>query len=552
LKAPTLLTLCFAIQLFAQNVNCQSLNLAWAKGFDGTNEEGINDMATDQFGNVYAAGYVLSPTLKIGTVTVHNLGISSLLIIKIKPDGNTQWAETFGGLGISATASSVKIGSDGQIYLAGNFFGKHLKLNSAVIDNTDTSGSTSELLLAMLDTAGNVTSATALGGKGNDYISKIALDDHNDLYVTGSTYGPQLALRNMRLKIEGFTDKFLFKIDNNWHIVWAKDVKDYESDASYVSVHGNRLCFVGNSNSDTTTIDTFSAVKMPSQFADKTFYLACMDTAGNVKWLRKEGYFWCTGGTTFDNNGNMYVTGQSMYHQKIDTFQTGFGGDGDFFLAKFTPSGKVAWVTSTSQPGEDWSFGIASDNSGHILTTGFFLEDSFRLGSLLLRGLKTPFSHDLMFAATFDTSGNALWGTTGVSETGGLFGATIAVSPDGSLFVNGYYFDDNVKFGNTILNKPDSSGFFINRYTSYLSSIETQLSENKIIAYPNPANNLLYFKGIEGEAKVSLYSLEGKKLVEFITKSQKVSADISSLTHGLYIYVIQGEQGIISGKFEKE
>jgi len=75
-------------------------------------------------------------------------------------------------------------------------------------------------------------------------------------------------------------------------------------------------------------------------------------------------------------------------------------------------------------------------------------------------------------------------------------------------------------------------------------------SENKVLIYPNPANNTLHFRGLSELNKISIFDLTGKLcLVKQISNNQ---LDISSLKHGLYIIQIETSKGIETNKFVKQ
>lgn len=58
-------------------------NVTWSQNQGGLNDDGINDIAADQFYNVYVAGYYNSSSISFNTYTLNNNGNSDLFLAKL-------------------------------------------------------------------------------------------------------------------------------------------------------------------------------------------------------------------------------------------------------------------------------------------------------------------------------------------------------------------------------------------------------------------------------------------------------------------------------------
>ena len=68
-----------------------------------------------------------------------------------------------------------------------------------------------------------------------------------------------------------------------------------------------------------------------------------------------------------------------------------------------------------------------------------------------------------------------------------------------------------------------------------------------IILYPNPmVDKRLYIKGLSGESRINLYDASGKHVLN--EKLLKSSVNLSNLSPGIYIYILESEDQIVSGK----
>jgi hypothetical protein len=67
-------------------------------------------------------------------------------------------------------------------------------------------------------------------------------------------------------------------------------------------------------------------------------------------------------------------------------------------------------------------------------------------------------------------------------------------------------------------------------------------------AYPNPTNSILFIDA-ESELDLTVYSLDGRKLIEGIkTDSVHFALDLSKLSHGQYILLLSNENSSTNQK----
>jgi len=70
------------------------------------------------------------------------------------------------------------------------------------------------------------------------------------------------------------------------------------------------------------------------------------------------------------------------------------------------------------------------------------------------------------------------------------------------------------------------------------------------VIYPNPANTTLYFSGVQANAQISVYDINGKMLINTQIFGNKL--DISRLANGFYAIKITEKSGIVTKKFVKQ
>ena len=86
---------------------------------------------------------------------------------------------------------------------------------------------------------------------------------------------------------------------------------------------------------------------------------------------------------------------------------------------------------------------------------------------------------------------------------------------------------------------------------SDVSVKETALSEAKVVAYPNPATNIVNFvSGFNNSNYVSLFDVTGKEIERVYFNDSKIKLDVSKYARGLYMYkaVNSNDKTIATGK----
>ena len=138
-----------------------------------------------------------------------------------------------------------------------------------------------------------------------------------------------------------------------------------------------------------------------------------------------------------DAQGNVYATG-AFAGGRVDfggTILTAAPepqiGDGDSFLAKYSPTGALVWVKQfVGGIGPDSGTGVAVDAGGNAYVTGSFS------GSVNVSGqLFTSLGSRDIFAASFSPGGSLRWARAW-GGTGQERGAHVTIAPDGHLLMS--------------------------------------------------------------------------------------------------------------------
>ncbi len=156
------------------------------------------------------------------------------------------------------------------------------------------------------------------------------------------------------------------------------------------------------------------------------------------------GTEWDSGiASAFDGAGNVYVGGytESSDFPTAAAGQTGFGGDADAFVAKFSANGtQLVYSTYLGGSGLDAVLGIAVDAQGGALVTGVTDSTNFPLQSA---ARNTPGGGEDAFFARLTPAGNAFTYSSYLGGTGNERGTRITVDGGGNAYFGGWTESDN-------------------------------------------------------------------------------------------------------------
>lgn len=429
------------VVLFTIKAFSQSPSWVWAKSatdstiYDDRNSIG-SKISADGNGNIYVAGNFYGSTMDFGSFTISG----NCFLVKYDPSGNVIWAKGFGGGNINGISTD----SNGDVIITGTF-------SLTLILGSDTLiGSGNSFFLVKYNSSGTLLWDKASGIVGSADGNNITIDKNNNIYATGQFTGTT-SFDGIVLTALVYNSMFIVKYDPSGNVIWAKTQQGGIAKGEGIShdSYGNIFCtgFFGS-----YAITFGSTTLVPS--SPYNIFVVKLDSLGNFLWARNggrianddEGYH-----IAADSIGNSYVIGQyfndSISFDGIVLVNNGSVND-DFFIVKYDPIGNVIWAKSAGGTNYDFANDIKTDKYGNIYITGTFQSSAITFGTTSLNSYGTN-----LFIVKYNPLGNVLWArnSTGTSLNNN-YSNGICTDNNGNVYVEGGFSNSNASFGSTVLN----------------------------------------------------------------------------------------------------
>ena len=370
------LVLLVVMLLVSIPVFAQTVDTAWVRRYNGpadTTDEAYA-VAVDGSGNVYVTGK------SWGSGTDYDYAT-----IKYKPDGDTVWVRRYNGLADSTDeAYAVAVDSSGNVYVTGYSEGTGTNYDYATIKYYPN---------------GDTAWVRRYDGPLNnvDEAMDIAIDDSNNVYVTGYSVGSGTGY-----------DYATIKYEPNGDTAWARR---YNGPGN--SVDAAHAIIVDDSGNVYVTGESFGSG------TDYDYATIKYKPDGDTAWVRRyngpDNVGDVASAIVLDSSGNVYVTGSGCWSEY----------PWDYVTIKYYSNGDTAWVRgyNGSTNGNDRASDIAVDDSGNVYVTGY--SDS------------TGTSQDYL-TIKYDSSGNTLWMKRYNCANGTDKPTAIAVDSSNNIYVTGH------------------------------------------------------------------------------------------------------------------
>ena len=291
------------------------------------------------------------------------------------------WVATLGGTGADK-GYSVAVSPDGAVYICG--------------DTTSSGAGGTDVLLAKYNSNGSVEWQRTLGGTGADRGCSVAVSPDGAVYICGDTDDGYI--RN--------DDVIIAKYISNGYLSWQKCFGTDVYDISRV-YYGSKLICANTDNQ----IYIGSTSGWPSSGSTYDILIAKYNSAGECLWSIGRN------STNFDNCVSVDVFLDSfVYYLGLNTRAEGY-------LGKLSSGGDIQWEKKISNENSEIVFrNMAVSPDGAVYVCGDTTSSGAGGTDVIL--------------AKYNSNGSVEW-QRALGGTGADRGCSVAVSPDGAVYICG-------------------------------------------------------------------------------------------------------------------
>ncbi|HRH12313.1 MAG TPA: hypothetical protein PLU73_12400, partial [Bacteroidia bacterium] len=412
--------MCALMIFIFESANVKAQNLIWARSSGTSSSEIARSLSVDANGNVYYTG-TFQGTMDFdpgpGTFTLSSAGSDDIYISKMDVNGNFVWARSIGG-GLADAPYAIATDQSANVYITGSYNGTVDFDPGAGVSNLISVAATYDAFVLKLDVSGNFVWARSVGGNDSDHGFGLSVDASSNVFVTGyfnltGDFDPGPGISN--LTSAGTDDVFILKLNGSGSFQWARAVGGTNVDTGYsitTDAFGN-VIVTGSFNQTTDFDPGIPVFNLVSAGGNDVFVLK-LNSSGNFVWAKSfggtsedEGRSVCV-----DPSGNVITCG--FFEVSVDfdpgpgTYSLTSNGVLDAFISKLDPSGTLIWANNTGAGGNDAAYGVTTDASGNIYSTGYFSNTVDFDPGISSYTITSAGQYDV-FIDRFDASGNFIW-----------------------------------------------------------------------------------------------------------------------------------------------
>jgi hypothetical protein len=430
--------------------------LVYSTYLGGSGDDEGEAIAVDSAGQAYVAGTTRSadfPTTSGAFQSAYNGG-EDVFITKFNRSGSAQIYSTYLGGKTNDEpywSASIVVDHEGYAYVAGTTWSSDFPTTPGAFQTT-LKGEEDAFVTKLNRDGSGLVYSTYLGGStftGAYYADAIAVDPAGYAYVTGFTDSPDFPTVNaFQSTLKGPEDAFVTKLNRTGTaLVYSTYLggSDYD-DATGIAVDGGGKAVV-TGFTYSTDFPTENAYQSMNHGAANAF-ITKLNSDGNAliysTYLGGSG-FDAAASVALDWPGDAYVAGDAGstdFPTTPGAYQTTYGGGADdVFVAKFTPSGALAYSTFLGGALDDYANNITVDPAGQAYVTGFTNSPVFPTTpdayDMTFNGAGPLHFYGDAFVTKLNSSGSGLIYSTYFGGSGDDLGLGIAIDPSRKVFITG-------------------------------------------------------------------------------------------------------------------
>ncbi len=534
----------------------------------GTEDQDIEDITTDKWGNVYVISDIYTLDVYVDTASFPGFGSPNAretCIACFRCDGSLKWYKMI--IGSDAEAEGIRADTMGGVYVTGSEYvsagagdggpNSGYIMNATTIDTVfaavdgSIGGGTKyrAQYVAKLDTGGSFKwfrwiepDTTTIWASYQSRVYEMSADPSGDLFIFcmlkpgiyGNTYvvpdsvpyGPYI----LKYDRDGnCTGGIALPITSKHYDAWLMMERDSKR---------NRFYFDGYSGG--TAGDT---AWLGGEMISGTF-LACFNDTGGMLWMAHDSM---TGPiatvqnrVALDRFGNVYMTGWSEWGLYFNG--TEFTGGGAF-LVKVDTDGHNVWVSQCANNDAVQGYGVAISNDT-VAVSGMYSTNFMTWGADTIGAASIPYQ---TFVCRLDANtGAGIFLDTIKTDGGQCFPGhmgigSITADQFGNFYVGGMFLGSIYTAGDTLMNRGAYSNWWVAKLGT--ANCETPVIELEtkaqrladVMVFPNPSFGDITIKGAEAGTIIQVLNMHGQLVYSGIATDNTTTCQLPKLPAGCYL-----------------
>jgi hypothetical protein len=369
--------------VFVTKMSADGSILLYSTYIGGADVDDGYGIAIDSNGNAYLTGITWSTDFPLVNSYGSDIsGYYDVFVAKLSSTGNSLIYSSIIGGSVYDFAEDIDIDADGFAYITGGTSSSDFPVVNPYDGSPN--GNYDAFVAKISTDGSALIYSTYIGGTNSEFGNGIAVNSAGEAYISGQTFSPEFPLQNAYdAEYNGGGDAFMLRLSSTGNAIIhstfiggtaeeiAHDIALDDWDNIYIT--GWTI------SNNFPTINAYDQYFNGSYDAFITKFSLSGDSLVYSTYLGGSDYDYAYG-IDIDWAGNAYIaggTGSSNFPTK-NAFDQSYNGNGDAFVTRISPYGiNLVYSTYLGGLNEDRAYGIAVDNMINEYVTGYTHSGNF-------------------------------------------------------------------------------------------------------------------------------------------------------------------------------